>query len=221
MKRKSFLIAGLVIILASLFSPLLVKAGNSGAIWTTRADCGDIQQDVNHYSNGETVFINGANFDPGDYQWEIKGQPGNASSDPNEVVASGTYTVDITGAFCFAAYVVGSDDGYDSGEYKVTFGNKGDNYHVEYTPPKPTKTQKPPTPPVSTPTATLSPTSGPTPTSTSVPPIPSSTSVPPPTTPPNTGVSDFNSIALGFTLMVGGIVLGLFVMSLSKVPKKN
>ena len=37
--------------------------GNSGAIWTTKGDCGDETQDANHYAIGEVVYINGSNFD--------------------------------------------------------------------------------------------------------------------------------------------------------------
>jgi len=102
--------------------------GNSGAIWTTRDDCGAEKQDVNLYQRGETVYINGANFKPGVYGWEIVGQPGGASCDPRATVASGDVTVDASGAFCFAAYVVADDD---CGEYKVNVGNKGDNYRVD------------------------------------------------------------------------------------------
>ncbi len=102
--------------------------GNTGSIWTTRDDCGDIKQDVNHYAIGEHIYINGANFDPGDYFWKIKGQPGGASCDPNIIVAMGTFTVDETGSFCFDAYTVQPDD---CGEYKVKFANKGDNYRVK------------------------------------------------------------------------------------------
>jgi len=105
----------------------LTGGGNPGSIWTTRDNCGDEQQDVNHYLPGEHVFINGANFDERDYDWTIKGQPGGASCDPSIVVASGTKTVNSSGAFCFDAYTVANDD---CGEYKVKFENKGDNYNV-------------------------------------------------------------------------------------------
>ncbi len=102
--------------------------GNPGAIWTTRNDCGEEQQDVNHFSVGENVYINGANFDEDVYNWDISGQPGGASGDPGQEVASGQFNVDSSGSFCFNAYTVQSDDW---GEYKVTFGNKHDNYRVE------------------------------------------------------------------------------------------
>jgi hypothetical protein len=104
-----------------------VSAQGSGAIWTTNNSCGD-PQNVNHYAKGDAVYINGDNFDPEDYDWTITGQPGNASDDPKVVVASGTFTVDESGSFCFHAYTVQDDDG---GEYTVDFGNKNDNYRVD------------------------------------------------------------------------------------------
>ena len=44
-----------------------------GSIWTTRDDCGNEQQDVNHYCPGEVVYINGKNFNSNtEYEWYIK-----------------------------------------------------------------------------------------------------------------------------------------------------
>lgn len=107
----------------------MVSAGNPGAIWTTKGDCGNVSQDVNHYAIGETIYINGAGFDAGDYDWVINGNPGRASCDSDAVVASGNYAVDSSGAFCFEAYTVLNDD---CGEYKVAFGEKkGDNYRID------------------------------------------------------------------------------------------
>ena len=104
----------------------MVLGANSGSIWTTTNSCGIEQQDVNHYSVGEKVFINGANFDEDNYDWDVEGQPGQASCDPNIQVATGNMNVD--GSFCFEAYTVQADD---CGEYKVHFGNKQDNYRVD------------------------------------------------------------------------------------------
>jgi uncharacterized repeat protein (TIGR01451 family) len=101
---------------------------NHGAIWTTRDDCGDQQQDVNHYDIGESVFINGKDFTPeAEYEWFIKGKPGGASCDPNIIVASGTVIANESGTFCFDAYEIQSDD---CGEYSVKVDSKNDNYHV-------------------------------------------------------------------------------------------
>ncbi len=111
------------------------KGGNAGAIWTTSGDCGDASQDVNHFAIGEVVYINGSGFDENtSYNWEIKGQPGSASADPNIVVASGSVMTDADGNFCLAAYTVAADD---DGEYSVKVGNKGDNYRVQGSTPPP------------------------------------------------------------------------------------
>ncbi|MBN1480656.1 hypothetical protein EH223_21115, partial [candidate division KSB1 bacterium] len=111
---------------------MLFAQGNPGAIWTTKNDCGDETQDANHYAIGEDVYINGSNFDPNtEYDWQIEGQPGQASCDPGQVVASATITTDENGDFCFYAYTVQNDD---CGEYKVNVGNKGDNYRVDTNP---------------------------------------------------------------------------------------
>jgi hypothetical protein len=110
--------------------------GNPGAIWTTSGDCGDESQDVNHFAIGDQVYINGSGFDANtSYSWQIKGQPGGASADPNIVVASGTVMTDGSGNFCINAYTVATDD---DGEYSVKVGTKGDNYRVDgSTPPPP------------------------------------------------------------------------------------
>ena len=105
---------------------LSVVSATSGSIWTTRESC-DTPQNENHYDIGEDVWIKGENFDEGDYDWNITGQPGQASCDPKEIVANGSYTVDGTGAFCFKAYTVENDD---CGEYKASFDKRQDNYHV-------------------------------------------------------------------------------------------
>ena len=105
--------------------------GNPGATWTTTDSCGD-PQNVNEYAIGDVVYINGANFCEGTYNWDITGQGGSenaqASCDPNIVVASGTVTTNADGTFCFQAYTVADDD---CGVYKSTVdNNKHDAYHV-------------------------------------------------------------------------------------------
>ena len=102
--------------------------GNNGSIWTTEGDCGDDTQDQNHFDIGDVIYINGSGFDVEAYDWEINGQPGHASLDPGDTVASGSVTPGADGTFCFAAYTVQDDDG---GEYSVKVGNKGDNYRVD------------------------------------------------------------------------------------------
>jgi hypothetical protein len=117
-----------IFLIMAIFATSLVAATNPGSIWTTKNDCGDASQDVNHYAIGDVVYINGANFNPDTYSWDITGQPGGASCDPNIVVVSGNETVDANGNFCFAAYTVQNDD---CGEYKAHFNNKQDNYRVD------------------------------------------------------------------------------------------
>ncbi|MDO8647488.1 MAG: MopE-related protein, partial [Candidatus Diapherotrites archaeon] len=99
-----------------------------GAAWTTRSDCGSEIQNENFYGNGEKVFINGSGFSAGHYSWKIKGKPGSASCDPNQIVASGSFDVNSAGKFCFSAYTVANND---CGEYSFTAGCKNDNYNVE------------------------------------------------------------------------------------------
>ena len=116
--------------LIALITISIVSAspGNQGSIWTTNEDCGKEKQNENHYAPGDDVYINGANFKEGLYEWDITGQPGQASGDPNKVVANGIYIVPASGGFCFKAYTVANDDW---GEYKTGFGKKNDNYHVK------------------------------------------------------------------------------------------
>ncbi|MFH1310794.1 MAG: hypothetical protein ABIH65_00105 [Nanoarchaeota archaeon] len=116
------------IVSANLVLITIENEGNPGAIWTTKDDCGSEQQNVNQYNIGEYVYIKGENFNLGEYDWNIKGLPGQASCDPSIIVASGTKTVNSDGSFCFNAYTVQNND---CGEYRVIFGsNKHDNYHV-------------------------------------------------------------------------------------------
>jgi VCBS repeat-containing protein len=97
-----------------------------GAIWTTRNDCGDQQQNVNEYCFGETVYINGNNFDPNkELNWSIIGSPN--SCDPDAIIASGTHPSGDNGSFCFLAYTIKNDD---CGGYQVNVENKNDNYNV-------------------------------------------------------------------------------------------
>jgi len=121
------LFAALAVTLFLLISnPAL--AGGSGAIWTTNGACGEEGQDANHFKAGDEVYVNGSNFEPGTYAWAITGNPGGSSCDPGIVVASGSVTVDASGAFCFSAYTIRDDD---CGEYRYTVGGKNDNYRVK------------------------------------------------------------------------------------------
>jgi hypothetical protein len=121
--NKTIICAVMLLLIAGIAS-----ADNPGAIWTTKIDCGDETQDVNHYAIGDDVYIHGANFNPGVKEWSIEGQPGGASCDPNIVVASGNITIGSSGEFCINAYTVQVGD---CGEYKANVGNKNDNYRVD------------------------------------------------------------------------------------------
>lgn len=127
-----FLISTLVLVMIVGTSAVFAQDGGgdrgNGAIWTTDGSCGVESQDVNHFAHGHHVYINGSNFDPGVYDWTIMGNKGQSSADPGIFVASGTFTVGASGAFCFDAYTIANDDG---GEYTVDFGQKNDNYRVD------------------------------------------------------------------------------------------
>ena len=133
--KKTFVLGLFALLLVSMVAmvsaTLHVCNANEGTIWTTNNDCGNVTQDVNLYGVGEKVFINGKDFDCLNYNWTITGQPGGASEDPGIVIAFGSKTVNPDGSFCFEAYTIQSDDG---GVYKVDFGKKNDNYHVDRTP---------------------------------------------------------------------------------------
>ncbi len=60
------------------------------SIWTTRSSCYTPDPvNENHYVTGEVVYIRGYTTDPlTDFAWTITGQGGNASSDPDIVVAA-------------------------------------------------------------------------------------------------------------------------------------
>ncbi len=103
------------------------RTPGSGAIWTT-----DVLVVIYHkmstISLASSCSYQWQQLRSGEYEWAITGNPGGSSADPGIVVASGTYTVGSSGAFCFDAYTVKDDDG---GEYTVDFGKKNDNYRVE------------------------------------------------------------------------------------------
>ena len=121
--RKIFL---MFLISMIVISSLTLISASSGSIWTTREGC-DFPQNENQYDGEDIVFVRGNNFDPGEYDWTIKGLPGEASEDPGQIVADGVYEVGSEEHFCFAAYEIDDDD---FGVYKVSFDNKHDNYHV-------------------------------------------------------------------------------------------
>lgn len=138
LRRSSFALStmGTISLIVSLVLAFFPQSGaravvqsGSGATWTTLGTCGTEQQDTNHYSSGDHVYINGSGFTPGaSYDWSITGNPGGSSGDPGVAVASGTIIPDANGDFCFDAYTVLADDW---GTYATKVGTKGDNYRVQ------------------------------------------------------------------------------------------
>jgi len=118
----------LMILLLVGIIALTTVAAAPGDIWLTVGSCGPKQDKENFYSVGDTIFINGRNFNfPNSYAWQIVGQPGRASCDPGFEVASGIQYVGNSGEICFEAYTVQPDD---CGEYKANFGGKNQNYRI-------------------------------------------------------------------------------------------
>jgi hypothetical protein len=72
---KIILALSAVLAFGSLIVSQTQAQDNSGAIWTTRNTCGNPDQNVNLYNVGETVYINGAGFDPAlipGYRWSTR-----------------------------------------------------------------------------------------------------------------------------------------------------
>lgn len=114
-----------LIALGLLIAGAIIGNADAGAIWTTFLDCSQVQQNINQFYVGDSVYIHGENFALGTYNWDITGQPG--SGDPNTTVASGQVTVGVDGGFCFWAYQIQPDD---DGVYKYGVDKKNDNYSV-------------------------------------------------------------------------------------------
>ncbi|MFZ3078451.1 MAG: hypothetical protein WA109_02090 [Bellilinea sp.] len=189
-------VAFLIVALALNVVPAKPVSAALTTIWTTRTTCTSPDpQDENQYVTGETVYIRGTSTDSfTEFKWTITGQPGNASTDPNIVVAAwnippgAIITTDASGYFCFAAYTIppGDDGTYTVDVYQVgsTQNKKNDNYTVDEV--LPTPTNVPPTntptdvPPTNTPTDVP-----PTNTPTNVPPTNTPTELPPTNTPTN------------------------------------
>ncbi len=147
----------LAAIALSAITGSVAATGNSGAIWTTDGACGTSSQDVNHFLVGDHVYINFSGFAAGTYAWQIQQVSGN----PKPVIASGIFTVGATGAGCFPAHTIQSDE--SGREYSVAFGTKNDNYQVNALPtPTQTGTPDPTATETVTPTDEATPTSQPT-----------------------------------------------------------
>jgi len=139
--RNFFYLLSIAFILASVVTGFIPpRIAQAGSIWTTNgSSCQDpAAQDTNHYDAGDHVYIRGNGFTPNAAgTFTITGQPGGASNDPQQVVASDGFTTDATGYFCVDAYVVGSegaDDGYvDDGTYSVDVEVGKDKGNDNYT----------------------------------------------------------------------------------------
>lgn len=188
MKKLALIISLFAFMMLAFTSLFGVDTYAAGAIWTTTTGCGP-KQNVNQYSVGDHVYINGSGFTASTpYSWNINTVP------TTTAVASGSHSTDASGNVCFDAYTIQAGD---SGVYKATFGDKTDNYQVGSSSVTPTPTQGvTPTPttrvtPTPTTGVTVTPTTNPTATPTVVP-----TSAVTPTTPPSDhgdGLSDGRS----------------------------
>src|SRR5258708_8847242 len=185
------LVFTLVMVLFSIFAISRAKyspvqdayaIGNSGSIWTTNLGCAG-QQDVNIYSVGETVSIHGENFASNStHAWTITGQPGNASSNPGQVVASGSVTPDGNGDFCVSPAYTIPQSNWGEFTVDVTDAKKNDNYRVSNveSSPSPSPSPTPSVSPSPSPTPSVSPSPSP-----SVVPAPSPSSSPSPSVAPS------------------------------------
>jgi hypothetical protein len=192
-------------------------AAAEGTVWTTAITCASpAPQDQNQYTTGDTVYLRGKDFTPNTtYSWTITGQPGNASTDPGQVVASGTVTADGEGKFCLEAYTIPVGD---DGTYTVDVPPaKNDNYTVNGVAPTPTPTPTATVPaPTPTPTATVA---APTPTPTASVEVSTST---PGRTPPNTAtdIGSSGSSSDGWRIPVIGLALLLGTILLLTPSRK-
>jgi len=111
--------------------------GGAGAIWTTKGDCGNESQDVNHYKVGEAIYINYKNFTPGlETDWQINatgaGHPVLVGSDlENGIYGGNPITVEPDGNGCFLAFVFTNSEVNQT--YQAKFGGvtKNDNFSVD------------------------------------------------------------------------------------------
>jgi hypothetical protein len=120
----------LIIFLISLFLilPGIISAIDDN-VWTTIGGCGE-NFESNSYVPGEEVWINGQDFIPGTYFWDVLGQPLN-SCDSGISLASGDIVVDASGKFCFNTHYIIQND--DCGKYSIGVDGNGNNVNNYYT----------------------------------------------------------------------------------------
>ena len=101
----AFLVASLLLTL----SPALLVFAAGGVVWTTDATC--VSQNLNKYSEGQTVYLRGVHFIANtEYDWVLSNPSGSTVFD------SGTITTDGTGYFCAPTHTVGTE----TGTFKMT-----------------------------------------------------------------------------------------------------
>ena len=124
-------VAGSIFVVLSMLMSLMPAFPVFAAQGSTKTSAGTCNNPVNknHYSAGDNIILHFEGFEPNStFAWQIEGNPGGASCDPGDVVASGTFDSDANGDGCVFAYTILPDD---CGEYHVTVeGGKGDNYRV-------------------------------------------------------------------------------------------
>ena len=103
--------------------------GNSGAIWTVNSP--DVQQDVNHYLRGESVYLNGVNLPCDSIDYAIWTNPPNPQN--GTMVASGTINLVNGEINDILIWAISTDA--TSGVYKVQItsccGKKSDNFSIK------------------------------------------------------------------------------------------
>ena len=130
-KMRGFASSVLVIVVA--FAMIATFAGvfnnasaATGEVNTVSGSCGD-PVNVNQYATGEPVLLDGKNFEPGEYAWNIAPVSGGPSAIP---IASGFVTADENGNFCFIAIESLAEDTVDGSPYKANVDGKSDNFSV-------------------------------------------------------------------------------------------
>jgi len=127
---KSKQLIGILAMALLVFSAAAVYGACTGSVWTTDVSGGT--QDKNLYAIGESVYLNGANFDA-DAQCTYEITQVSAPGDPKPVVASGN--IGMNGSGALDAYFIWDTNGASGGEYKVdvTCGDcqKSDNFRIE------------------------------------------------------------------------------------------
>lgn len=130
MKKVLIILAVAILVIASFtsYQTMASKAqADPGEIWTTRKDCEHLNLEVEQFSHGDWVYINGKDFDPGTYEWAVSGPADKGSDYYGKTVAFGEILVDESGLFDLPVYQIMEED---TGLYYISVGNKQTNYSV-------------------------------------------------------------------------------------------